>query len=92
MLMTCIVGAGAMATVELPAQQVFSELMARGIDDVVVALVASPQSTVIGGATQTVRDLAAAWEQRDVMAREVAVNVASHPPKSIRSSTRGVLT
>lgn len=77
-LMTRIAGAGAMASVELPAQQVLSELMAHGIDDVVVSVVASPQSTVIGGATKTVRELVAAWEQRDVMAREVAVDVASH--------------
>jgi polyketide synthase 5 len=80
-LMSRIVGSGAMASVELPAQQVFSELMSRGVDDVVVAVVASPQSTVIGGATQTVRDLVAAWEERDVMAREVAVDVASHSPQ-----------
>ena len=39
----------------------------------------SPPS--IGGATETVRDLVAAWEQRDVMAREVAVDVASHSPQ-----------
>ena len=55
--------------------------MARGVDDVVVSVVASPQSTVIGGATETVRELVAAWEQRDVMAREVAVDVASHSPQ-----------
>ncbi|OOK82537.1 acyl transferase domain protein [Mycobacterium kansasii] len=76
-----ISGAGAMASVELPAKQVNSELMARGIDDVAVSVVASPQSTVIGGATETVRDLVARWEQRDVMAREVAVDVASHSPQ-----------
>ena len=80
-LMSRIAGAGAMASVELPAQQVLSELMARGVNDVVVAVVASPQSTVIGGATETVRDLVAAWEQRDVMAREIAVDVASHSPQ-----------
>ncbi len=80
-LMTRIAGAGAMASVELPAQQVLSELITRGVNDVVVAVVASPQSTVIGGATQTVRDLVAAWEQRDVMAREIAVDVASHSPQ-----------
>ncbi len=80
-LMTKIAGAGAMASVELPAQQVLSELMARGVDDAVVAVVASPQSTVIGGATETVRELVAAWEQREVMAREVAVDVASHSPQ-----------
>lgn len=80
-LMSRITGAGAMASVELPAKQVLSELAVRGIKDVVVAVVASPQSTVIGGATQTVRDLVAAWEERDVMAREIAVDVASHSPQ-----------
>ena len=36
---------------------------------------------MIGGATETVRELVAAWEQREVMAREVAVDVASHSPQ-----------
>jgi len=80
-LMSSIAGSGAMASVELPAQQVLSELMARNVNDVVVAVVASPQSTVIGGATPAVRELVAAWEHRDVMAREVAVDVASHSPQ-----------
>ncbi|MEB4207468.1 sulfolipid-1 biosynthesis phthioceranic/hydroxyphthioceranic acid synthase [Mycobacterium sp. 94-17] len=80
-LMSKIAGAGAMASVELTAQQVLSELRARGVNDVVVAVVAAPQSTVIGGATRTVRELVAAWEQRDVMAREIAVDVASHSPQ-----------
>jgi len=80
-LMSRIAGSGAMASVELPAKQVLSELAVRSVKDVVVAVVASPQSTVIGGATQTVRELVAAWEQRDVMAREIAVDVASHSPQ-----------
>ena len=80
-LMNKIAGSGAMASVELPARQVLSELMARGINDAVVAVVASPQSTVIGGATETVRELIASWEERDVMAREIAVDVASHSPQ-----------
>ncbi|MHA7651303.1 sulfolipid-1 biosynthesis phthioceranic/hydroxyphthioceranic acid synthase [Mycobacterium sp. ML4] len=80
-LMTKISGSGAMASVELPAQQVLSELMARGINDAVVAVVASPESTVIGGCTDSVREMVAAWEDRDVMAREVAVDVASHSPQ-----------
>jgi acyl transferase domain-containing protein/acyl carrier protein len=75
-----LAGAGAMASVELPAKQVRDELAARGVEDVVVAVVASPQSTVIGGATLTVRELVAAWEDRGLMAREVAVDVASHSP------------
>jgi polyketide synthase 5 len=80
-LMSRLAGAGAMASVELPAQQVVSELKARGITDVVVSVVASPQSTVIGGAAATVRALIAEWEQSDVMAREVVVDVASHSPQ-----------
>ena len=76
-----LAGAGAMASIELPAQQVREELARRGIKDVVIAVVASPQSTVIGGATHTVRQLVAAWEERDVLAREVAVDVASHTPQ-----------
>jgi acyl transferase domain-containing protein/acyl carrier protein len=80
-LLTKLAGAGAMASVELSARQVSAELEASGIDDVVVAVVTSPHSTVIGGETQRVRDLVAAWERRDVMAREVAVDVASHSPQ-----------
>ena len=80
-LMASISGSGAMASVELPAKQVLSELTMRGIKDVVVAVVASPQSTVIGGATETVAELITMWEGRDVMARQVAVDVASHSPQ-----------
>ncbi len=80
-LMSRISGKGATAAVELPAKQVLSELTGRGINDVVVAVVASPQSTVIAGTTQMVRDLVADWEQRGVMAREVPVDVAFHSPQ-----------
>ncbi|HTX97922.1 MAG TPA: sulfolipid-1 biosynthesis phthioceranic/hydroxyphthioceranic acid synthase [Mycobacterium sp.] len=80
-LMSTIAGSGTMASVELPAEQVLLELMARGVDDVVLAVVAAPQSTVIGGASQAVRDLVVGWEQRDVTAREIAVDVASHSPQ-----------
>ncbi|WP_280833185.1 sulfolipid-1 biosynthesis phthioceranic/hydroxyphthioceranic acid synthase [Mycolicibacterium frederiksbergense] len=80
-LMSRIAGKGATAAVELPAKQVLSELTGRGITDVVVAVVASPESTVIAGATQPVRDLVADWERRGVMAREVPVDVAFHSPQ-----------
>jgi len=80
-LMARIAGSGAMASVELPAQQVLSELAARGLTDVALAVVASPQSTVVGGATESIRALIAEWEQRGIMAREVAVDVASHSPQ-----------
>ncbi len=80
-LMATIAGSGAMASVELPAQQVLSELAARGVNDVVLSVVASPQSAVVGGAKESVRALVAEWEARGVMAREVAVDVASHSPQ-----------
>src|SRR5436190_20231184 len=80
-LMSRIAGSGAMASVELPAQQVLSELSVRGVTDVALSVIASPTSTVVGGATQTIRDMVAAWEQKGVMAREVAVDVASHSPQ-----------
>ncbi|MED5814930.1 sulfolipid-1 biosynthesis phthioceranic/hydroxyphthioceranic acid synthase [Mycolicibacterium sp. 050232] len=80
-LMSRIAGKGATAAVELPAKQVLSELTGRGINDVVVAVVASPQSSVIAGTTQTVRDLVADWEKRGVLAREVPVDVAFHSPQ-----------
>ena len=80
-LLCRLAGGGAMASVELTAQQVRDELAARAVSDVVVSVFASPESTVIGGATDTVRELVAAWEGRDVMAREVAVDVASHSPQ-----------
>lgn len=76
-----LAGGGAMGSVELPVAQVRDELAAADITDVVVSVIASPQSTVIGGAPQTVRDLIAGWERREIMAREVAVDVASHSPQ-----------
>ncbi|HEV7854223.1 MAG TPA: sulfolipid-1 biosynthesis phthioceranic/hydroxyphthioceranic acid synthase [Mycobacterium sp.] len=80
-LMSRIAGAGAMASVELPAQRVLSELAAGGVSDVALSVVSSPQSTVVGGTAQSVRDLVAGWEQRGVMARVLAVDVASHSPQ-----------
>ena len=75
-----LAGGGAMGAVELPIAQVEEELRAAAITDVVVSVIASPQSTVVGGAPDTVRELIAAWESREIMAREVAVDVASHSP------------
>lgn len=80
-LMARIAGSGAMASVGLPGQQVLSELSIRGISDVVLSVVASPTSTVVGGDARAIRELVAAWQEQDVMAREVAVDVASHSPQ-----------
>jgi polyketide synthase 5 len=80
-LMSRIAGAGATASVQLPAQQVLSELAVRGRNDVVVAVVPSPESTVIAGAAATVRELVAAWEQRGVMTSAIPTDVAFHSPQ-----------
>jgi polyketide synthase 5 len=80
-LMSRIAGSGATASVQLPAQQVLSELAVRGKNDVVVAVVPSPESTVIAGAAPTVRELVAVWEERGVMAREIPTDVAFHSPQ-----------
>ncbi len=80
-LMKRISGSGAMASVEMPGQQVLSELSIRGISNVALSVVASPTSTVVGGDTEAIRDLVAAWQLQDVEAREVAVDVASHSPQ-----------
>ncbi len=81
LLMARIAGSGGLVSVELPAKRVLSELMARDVTDVVLAVVSSPQSTVIGGAIETLHELVAAWEQQGVMARHVAIDVASHTPQ-----------
>lgn len=80
-LIARIAGSGAMATVELPAQQVLSEFSIRGVSDAVLAVVESPVSTTIGGDGEAVRDLVADWQQQGVPAREVAVAVAAHSPQ-----------
>ena len=79
-LMSEIAGSGIMATVELPAKQVLSELTLGGIKDVVVAVVASPHSAVVSGATQSVRDLMAVWEQRDIHVSQIVSDVAENSP------------
>jgi acyl transferase domain-containing protein/NADPH:quinone reductase-like Zn-dependent oxidoreductase/acyl carrier protein len=80
-LVTRIAGLGAMATVELPHEQVESELAADGIEDVTVAVMASPGSTVVAGTAARVRTLVAGWEARDVHTSLIAVDYASHSPQ-----------
>ncbi|OBF83049.1 polyketide synthase [Mycobacterium sp. 852002-51163_SCH5372311] len=80
-LMSSIAGSGAMALVVMPAQQVLSELMARGIKGIAMSVVASPESTVIGGPDHTVRELLDAWQARKVLARQVIADLAWHSPQ-----------
>ncbi|MDQ2836458.1 MAG: type I polyketide synthase [Actinomycetota bacterium] len=77
-LITRIAGSGAMATIELPYKEVEAELLAAGIDDVTVAVIASASSTVVAGDPTRVDELLAGWEARDLHARRIAVDYASH--------------
>lgn len=75
-LMSTIAGAGAMASVELPAKQVLSEFAARGVSDVALAAVSSSQSTVVGGPHGSVGELMSAWQQRGIEVTAVDADVA----------------
>ncbi|WP_052061932.1 type I polyketide synthase [Rhodococcoides fascians] len=79
-LVTRIAGGGAMATIELPHLQVAAELEAAGIDDVTVAVIVSPTSTVVAGDPARVKQLVTEWDARDLHARTIAVDYASHSP------------
>ncbi|OAL15268.1 hypothetical protein A4V12_09825 [Streptomyces noursei] len=69
---------GRMASVALPREQVEHDLAEQGADSVDVAVIASPASTVVGGNAKQVADMVAYWQQHDVFARLVNVDVASH--------------
>jgi acyl transferase domain-containing protein/NADPH:quinone reductase-like Zn-dependent oxidoreductase/acyl carrier protein len=77
-LITRIAGGGAMATIELPHQEVAAELAAAGIEDVTVAVIASAGSTVVAGDPARVDGLVAGWDARNLHARRIAVDYASH--------------
>jgi acyl transferase domain-containing protein/acyl carrier protein len=66
-----IAGTGAMASVSLPAAE---------IEGLSVAAVNGPRSTVVTGSPEAVRDFVAACRARDVRARTIPVDYASHGP------------
>lgn len=78
LLCRLVAGQSAMAVVELSPAAIREVLVQEGIDDVEIAVLTAPTSSVIGGAVASVQRLIAAWQRRDVFAREVAVDVASH--------------
>ncbi|MFD4509113.1 SDR family NAD(P)-dependent oxidoreductase [Streptomyces sp. NPDC058457] len=71
-----IAGAGAMAAVDLPADEVRREL--ADVPDVDVAVSNGPRRTIISGRTPAVEKVLAELAERDVLARIVKVDVASH--------------
>ncbi|WP_229348065.1 type I polyketide synthase [Streptomyces sp. UNOB3_S3] len=72
-------GQGAMALVGLPFATVEEQLSGR--TDVVTAIHASPESTVISGTEQAVTELYARWRDEGLVAVRVNSSVAFHSPQ-----------
>jgi acyl transferase domain-containing protein/acyl carrier protein len=94
-LMKTIRGSGAMATVELGASEV-EPLLQRANGLVSIAASNSPRTTILSGDAKTIDELLADLEARDVFARRVNVDVASHSSQvdpilgSLREELRGL--
>ncbi|MGV0809597.1 SDR family NAD(P)-dependent oxidoreductase [Mycolicibacterium setense] len=79
-LLAQVAGIGAMATVAMNHHAVTAELRDRRIADVVVAVIAAPESTVVSGDATTINELVERWDSRGIAAHLVAVDTASHCP------------
>ncbi|OKK03457.1 hypothetical protein AMK26_18340 [Streptomyces sp. CB03234] len=71
-------GQGLMASVALSRAEVERLLAEQDVRGVSVAVVASPENTVIGGDADRIRRLAEEWDARGVGVRVIEVDVASH--------------
>ncbi|MFI0242201.1 SDR family NAD(P)-dependent oxidoreductase [Streptomyces sp. NPDC016845] len=71
-------GKGLMASVALGRAEVERLLAEQDVRGVSVAVVASPQTTVVGGDADRIRRLAEEWDAQGVGIRVVEVDVASH--------------
>ena len=78
-LMRRVSGRGAMAVVDLPADEAAREIAAD--PRLSVAVANSPRSTVIAGDPDAVDDVLTRLTERDVFCRPIAVDVASHSPQ-----------
>src|SRR6185369_14912882 len=77
-LLARLSGQGAMALLELDA--VAADELIAGFPDVTVAVYASPRQTVIAGPPEQIDAAVAVVAARDLLARRVEVDVASHHP------------
>ncbi|BBY30729.1 type I polyketide synthase [Mycolicibacterium sediminis] len=73
-----VAGEGAMALVRLPFDE--AERRLAGRTDVVAAISASPESTVISGLVDAVEAVGASWSDDGVVVRRVNTDVAFHSP------------
>jgi acyl transferase domain-containing protein/acyl carrier protein len=70
-------GRGGMVSVSLPAEQVESDLKEWG-ERISLAVVNGPSSVVVAGKPEALQELLARYEARDVRARTIPVDYASH--------------
>ncbi|MEV6280268.1 type I polyketide synthase [Nocardia sp. NPDC051832] len=77
--LTVLAGQGAMVSVFAALDRV-RELI-EGFDGLAIAVVNGPGSTVVSGAIEQVESLLSECERRDIRARRVAVDYASHSPQ-----------
>ncbi|GAA1980822.1 phthiocerol type I polyketide synthase PpsA [Nocardiopsis rhodophaea] len=75
-LLSRVAGAGAMAMVSLPFDEVAERLADRS--DLTAAISASPRSTVIAGTPEAVEEVGQAWAAEGVRVRKIASDVAFH--------------
>ncbi|MFE5566573.1 acyltransferase domain-containing protein [Amycolatopsis japonica] len=73
-------GQGAMALVELPAEQTH-RLLAGRTAEISVAVSSSPTATVISGGAEAVAELLAELKRGGITARAIQVDYASHSPQ-----------
>ncbi|GJF17870.1 polyketide synthase [Mycolicibacterium cyprinidarum] len=73
-----VMGDGAMALVRLPFDEVDQRL--RGRTDVVAAISASAESSVVSGTVAAVDEVVGAWTEEGMMVRRVNTDVAFHSP------------
>ncbi|MGW1406021.1 type I polyketide synthase [Streptomyces sp. NPDC002403] len=78
-LLRRVAGHGAMAMASVSAEEAAERLAGR--TDVVVAIAASPNSTVISGDTAGVEALVEEWRTEGLQVRRVASDVAFHSPQ-----------
>ena len=88
-------GSGAMAVVELPAEEARRVIASRA-DEISIAVSSGPNSTVISGAADAVRDLSSELARSGITLRPIQVDYASHSPQmdpllpELRSALSGV--
>ena len=83
-LLAPAVGAGAMALVELPAAEVerrLAEWSGQAADTIAVAIMSSPDSTVVSGHPERLGQFTAALRAKGVEIHTVASDVAFHSPQ-----------